>query len=405
MPNPGTPKQAVILAGGRGTRLMPLTATLPKPMLSFGGKPFLAYLVEMLVAEGIRRIVLLVGYLGEVIEAYFGDGAAFGVAITYSKGPVEDDTGTRMARARPLLDEVFVLVYCDNYWPMPLQQMWASFQRTSVLAQVVVYRNADAHTKHNLRVHNGLVTAYDKSRTLSDLRGVDIGFLILHRAVLDLLDEGNSSFEASVYPKLVAGGQLAAFETDHRYYSVGSHERLPLTEQFLARKMTIFLDRDGTLNRRPPPAEYVRSWADWEWLPGVLEALRLLTTSGYRILVVTNQPGIARGMMSEDDLLAIHRRMTDEAAAAGGHIEYVFYCPHGWNDGCDCRKPQPGMLYQAQRKYHLDLSRTPLIGDDERDGQAASAAGCPYWVLDANSDMDLLSVVRSFLAGRVMLRA
>jgi D-glycero-D-manno-heptose 1,7-bisphosphate phosphatase len=168
--------------------------------------------------------------------------------------------------------------------------------------------------------------------------------------------------------------------TGHRYYSVSSHERLPATAEFLARCPAVILDRDGVLNKRPPRAQYVRSWEGWEWLPGAREALRVLKEAGYRVIVVSNQAGIARGAMTERDLAGIHERMSLDTEEAGGHIDAIYSCPHGWDDGCACRKPKPGMLYAAQRDFHLDLNRTSFIGDDERDAQAAEAAGCP-WVL------------------------
>jgi D-glycero-D-manno-heptose 1,7-bisphosphate phosphatase len=377
------PTQAVIFAGGLGSRLRPLTDTLPKPMLRFDGRPFLEYLIGALREQGVRRVLLLLGYLPEVIQDYFGDGSQFGVEIDYQVSAVEDDTGRRLWLARQRLDPHFLLLYCDNYWPLDLAAMWRCYRQSGCQAQVTVYRNRDGYSRSNLRISgDGRVVLYDKSRQAEGLEGVDIGFLLLRRDVVDMLPAGgNASFEKEVYPRLVAARALSAFVTDHRYYSVGSLERLPVTAEFLRCRPTIFLDRDGTLNRRMPPGEYVRSWHTWEWLPGALQALALLHRAGWRTLVVTNQPGIARGHLTMAALEDIHRHMRDEAEAAGGMIEAVLVCPHGWDENCDCRKPRPGMLFQAQHHYHLDLTRTPLIGDDERDGAAAAAAGSPYHVL------------------------
>jgi D-glycero-D-manno-heptose 1,7-bisphosphate phosphatase len=215
--------------------------------------------------------------------------------------------------------------------------------------------------------------------------------------VLALLPEQDALFEEAVYPQLVRQRQLLAYVTDHRYYSVGSLERLPLTEAFLARQLTVMLDRDGVLNKKPPRAHYVRTWDEFEWLAGAKEALRLLTTAGYRVIVVSNQAGIARGAMTEAALTHIHERMQAEAAQAGGQIEAVYCCMHDWEAGCECRKPKPGMLFQAQRDFHLDLSRTFFIGDDERDAQAADAAGCPSVLV--SDDRPLLDVARKLVSG------
>lgn len=391
------PEQAVILAGGRGTRLAPITDVVPKPMVAFHGKPFLEYLIEMLRDQGFSRILLLLGYLSEIVQDHFQEGYRWGVKIDYSVSPVEDDTGTRVRRASSLLDTTFLLTYCDNYWPMPFEELWASFCRSNALAQVTVYENRDEYTRSNLRVNaEGFVDIYDRSRVEEGLQGVDIGFLLAHREILDLLPEGNVSLEASLYPRLIAEGQLAAFTTGHRYYSVSTHERLPVTEDFLARRPAVILDRDGVLNRKMPRAEYVCSWADWQWLPGSKEAIRALVDSGYRVIVVTNQAGVARGALTEEALASIHDMMQHEVEAAGGRIDAIYCCPHDWDEDCTCRKPKPGMLLQAQREFNLDLSQVTFIGDDERDGEAAVRANCRFRMVAEGTS--LMEIVNNLIA-------
>jgi histidinol-phosphate phosphatase family protein len=396
--SPDRPTQAVILAGGRGTRLQPLTDTRPKPMIEFHGRPFLEYMVEMLRDQGFERILLLLGYLPDVIRDHFGDGSAFGVEIRYSVTEPDDLTGRRMQVAAPLLDDVFLLAYCDNYWPLRFDDMWRRYTAAGLPCMVTVYDNRDGYSRDNMAVDaDSRVRVYDRTRTAQGLAGVEIGYAIVDRTTLDLLPEHDELFEQAVYPPLVERGELLAYVTGHRYYSVGSHERLPLTERFLAREPTIILDRDGTLNERPPRAEYVRTPGDFRWLPGSLDALRLLADAGYRIVVVSNQAGIARGAMTEADLDAVSAKMLADATAAGVEIAALYHCPHGWDEGCECRKPRPGMLLQAQRDFDLDLSRTYFMGDDERDGQAAAAAGCPFAFV--SEDAPLLAHVRALLAG------
>ena len=389
------------MAGGLGTRLRPLTDTRPKPMIEFHGKPFLEYLVEMLRDQGFERVLMLLGYLPEVIKEYFGDGSRWGLSIKYSVSPVGDETGRRIKLAAPNIDPNFLLMYCDNYWPMSFDAMWRHYSDAGAPAMVTVYCNADGYTRDNLRVgDDGYVAEYDKSRTKPGLQGVDIGFMILQRDVIDLLPDDNVSLEAVVYPQLVARRQMLAYVTQHRYYSVSTHERLELTGQFLNRCPTVLLDRDGVLNKAMPRAEYVRSWAEWEWLPGSKEALGLLKNAGYRVILISNQPGIARGEMTEEALNDIHQRMKAEVEEACGEISAIYYCPHGWDDGCQCRKPRPGMLFQAQRDFHLDLSRTYFVGDDERDAQAATAAGCPSALVSEGEP--LLEIARRLVDHQIM---
>jgi D-glycero-D-manno-heptose 1,7-bisphosphate phosphatase len=123
----------------------------------------------------------------------------------------------------------------------------------------------------------------------------------------------------------------------------------------------------------------------------------MLHEANYRVIIISNQAGIARGAMTRANLFEIHQRMQAEAAEGGGRITAVYFCPHDWEEGCACRKPQPGMLFEAQRDFSLDLSHTLVIGDDERDAQAAAAAGCPAALV--TNDVSLLDITRKVVAG------
>ncbi|NQT26842.1 NTP transferase domain-containing protein, partial [candidate division KSB1 bacterium] len=226
--------QAVILAGGRGTRLRPLTDTLPKPMIQFHGKPFLEHLINNLREQGITKILLLLGYLPEVIKNYFGNGERFGIHIDYSITDENNDTGRRIKLAESLIDGNFLLMYCDNYWPLDLERLMAFHNNNRTAATVTVYTNKDGITRNNMYVdENGYVVKYDKSRTDKNLNGVEIGFFILEKKVLDLMPDDNFSFEKVVLPQLIEKRQLSGYLTDHRYYSIGSLERISKMEKFL----------------------------------------------------------------------------------------------------------------------------------------------------------------------------
>ncbi|CAN5895506.1 HAD-IIIA family hydrolase [soil metagenome] len=394
------PTQAVILAGGRGTRLRPITDTIPKGMVRFHGKPFMGHQVDMLREQGFDRALMLLGYLPDVVMDHFGDGRDYGVDISYEVTAPDDLTAYRVNEAKHLLDDTFVLMYCDNYWPMRMDEMWAQYVEADLPAQITVYANDDGYTRDSVIVADGRCKVFDRERTTPNLHGVEISYAILDRdTVVDLLPEHQELFEVAVYEPLARQGRLGAYWSDHRYYSVGGHERLPLTEEFFARRPTVILDRDGTLNERPPRASYVTRPDELCWLPGSLDALRAFSDHGWRVIVVTNQAGIARGAMTTTDLERVHARLCADAEAAGGRIDAIYHCPHGWDEGCRCRKPAPGMLIQAQRDHHLDLTRTVFVGDDERDGQAADAAGCPFVRVDG--DTSLLDATRQLLSTRM----
>jgi histidinol-phosphate phosphatase family protein len=398
------PTQAVILAGGRGTRLAPITDTIPKAMVPFHGKPFMEHTLDMLREQGFEKVLLLLGYKAEVIQEHFGDGSRLGLQIEYSVTGADDLTASRVRVAEAMLDERFLLLYCDNYWPMRFDAMWESYAASGRPAQITVYTNRDGYTRDSVIVEpGGKVAVFDRGRTTPGLAGVEISYAILERETvlgllppLEALPAGDMLFEDAVYTPLAEQGLLHAFESDHRYYSVGGHARLPLTDAFFAREPAVILDRDGTLNERPPRASYVTRPEEFRWLPGALEALALLREAGHRVIVVTNQAGIGRGALTEEDLEAIHARMRADAEAAGGRIDAIYHCPHDWDEGCACRKPRPGMLFQAQREHHLDLTRTTFVGDDERDGEAADAAGAPFVLV--TDERPLLPAVRSLLS-------
>ncbi|MER9120439.1 HAD-IIIA family hydrolase [Mesorhizobium sp. M0954] len=393
------PRQAVILAGGRGTRMRPITLDRPKPMVPVLGRPFLEYQVEQLRQEGFERVLLLLGYLPHVVMEHFGDGSRFGLSIEYAVTRPDDLTSSRVSNARHLIDPCFLLLYCDNYWPMRMERLWQRFCAASKPGMITVYSNKDGYSRGSVILDaNDNVTVFDRLRTTPGLQGVEISYAILTDLALELLPDEDTLFEEAIYTPLATQHRLAGFVSEHRYYSVGSIERLPATERFMSREKTMLVDRDGVLNCRPPRAQYVCSWDQWEWVPGAKQALALLNEAGYRIIIISNQAGIARGAMTAADLEALHQRMCAECEAVGGKIAEIYHCPHGWDDGCDCRKPKPGMLYQAQRDFDLDLTRTLFVGDDDRDRQAAEAADCLY--AQVSERYSLLDLTRQLLSKR-----
>lgn len=378
-------EQAVILAGGLGTRMAPFTEHNPKPMYEINGKPFLEYLIGQIKSFGIKDILLLLGYLPQKIIEYFGDGKAFDVNITYSITPVEFETGARLRNAKDKLNDEFLLMYCDNYCPINFKKLQKDYLDNGADIQITAYANKDGYTKSNLLIDaTNKVTCYDKKRTIQGLQGVDIGYAIVKKELLQLLPDGNCNFEQMVYPLVVKNQKMFASITEHRYYSIGSWERIELTKQFFLQKKTIFLDRDGTLNIRPPKACYVTKPEEFIWIDGAREAVAELKKAGYQIFLISNQPGIARGCLTEFGLHCIDEKMQNELREIGGKIDGIYYCPHNWDEGCDCRKPKPGLFYQAQKEHSLNLTLCIMIGDDERDMQAAKEAGCKGILVDDN---------------------
>ena len=144
-------------------------------------------------------------------------------------------------------------------------------------------------------------------------------------------------------------------------------------------KKVVFLDRDGTINRDSP--EYIKSWSEFEFLPESMAALKRLNQNGFTAIVITNQSAVPRNFISREELDYLHTMMRKQVTAGGGHIKDIFFCPHMPTDGCNCRKPQAGLIIQAQRKYAIDLESAVMIGDSAKDIECARNAGCCSTVL------------------------
>lgn len=232
--------QAVILAGGLGTRLRPLTFTTPKPMILIHNKPFLSYIIELLKRNGITHVLLLVGYLHEQIEKYFKDGKGFSMSIGYSYSPIEAETGTRIKNAISVLDNFFLLLYADNYWSLNLVNLVEFYKRMKTKASIVAYHNSDDATKHNMYIdEKGFVQVYDKTRASKNLNGLDIGFFLLDKTILNNLPEDNFSFEEIMIPRLIRDKELVGFLTNEKYYALSSPSRIPMIEEYFKREKLI----------------------------------------------------------------------------------------------------------------------------------------------------------------------
>jgi D-glycero-D-manno-heptose 1,7-bisphosphate phosphatase len=144
-------------------------------------------------------------------------------------------------------------------------------------------------------------------------------------------------------------------------------------------KKVVFLDRDGVINKDSP--EYIKSWAEFEFLPGSLEAIRQLALNKFEIIIITNQSAVNRKLMTKDDLKYLHNRLNKAVESKGGQIRDIFFCPHTPEEECACRKPRPGLIYRAQQKYQIDLSSTAMVGDSAKDIECARNAGCRYAIL------------------------
>ncbi len=224
--------QAVILAGGLGSRLRPITETMPKPMVPVAGVPYLEYQLRELARQEIRDIVLLTGYLGHQIEDYFGTGEQLGIRLRYSQEPQPLGTGGALRLALPLLDEEFLVIYGDSYLPIDYSAVLVKLRSSGAEGVVVVYNNrlSDTSVKNNIDLdENDYVTRYEKDG--EHLSYVDAGVLGFRRSALAGPSEsGVSSLETETFPKLISRRLLLGYPTGQRFYDIGTLERLKTIE-------------------------------------------------------------------------------------------------------------------------------------------------------------------------------
>ncbi len=231
--------QAVILAGGLGTRFRPLTLKTPKSMISIMGKPYLEYQLQYLKSYNITNILLCVGYLGESIQSHFGDGQPWGVRIKYSFEENPLGTGGALKNAGHLLDDRFFLIYGDSYLPTDYLSIEKKFTDIDKMVLMVLYDNREyTSVPNNVSLNKeGIVTHYEKDSDNRILQYVDAGVLALKKEVLDIVPSDQTvSLENKVLPDLIARQECAGFVTQERFYDIGTPERLKLFETYLKKQ-------------------------------------------------------------------------------------------------------------------------------------------------------------------------
>ncbi|MFH1038178.1 MAG: sugar phosphate nucleotidyltransferase [PVC group bacterium] len=226
--------QAVIVTGGRGTRLRPVTDSVPKGMVEIGGRPFLEHLIVYLRRTGVTGILLCTGYRGEMIESYFGDGDRLGLRIDYSLEDRPLGTGGALKRAWPKLEDAFFLLNGDTLLPADYRQLRVAFEKTKALMMVSVFPGEAPGLPPNLRVEGGRITACAADSPAASLTHADAGVRMARKAIADYFPpEDVFSLEEDLYPRLIEAGELGAWPVERKFYDIGTPERVRIFEQYL----------------------------------------------------------------------------------------------------------------------------------------------------------------------------
>jgi NDP-sugar pyrophosphorylase family protein len=228
-----------ILAGGLATRLRPVTEKVPKSLIEINGEPFVAHQLRLLAANGIRRVTLCVGFLGEMLEAWGGDGSRFGMELTYSyDGPSLLGTAGAIRKARPLLGPDFFVLYGDSYLPCDYRAVQQAFETSGKRALMTVYHNRGLWDSSNVRFENGRILAYDKKVRPPEMRHIDYGLGVFDACAFDDVPENAPSDLADLYQRLLTSRELAGLEIGQRFYETGSFAGIEELAAYLANHKT-----------------------------------------------------------------------------------------------------------------------------------------------------------------------
>jgi D,D-heptose 1,7-bisphosphate phosphatase len=396
-----TLKQVVVLCGGKGTRMGSLGENIPKALVPLAGKPLLEHQLDLAHRYGFEEIILLTGHLGECIESHFGHGGYRGMELRYfcEKGPL--GTAGALKTIEEHLRDDFVAFYGDTIMSIDLQRLSAFHVENRAAATLVVHPNHHPYDSDLLDIDEAgrVIALYPKPRDPAEIHRnlANAGLYVLSRHLLNYASAGTKSdLDRFVLPTAFCNGEkIMAYNTTEYITDMGTPERLKSVEaDVLSGKVArlnrantrpaVFLDRDGVLNVDDDRAVTAEKM---QLLPGVAEAIRRINRSEHLAVVVTNQPAIAKGFMSEVDLAAAHARLETLLGAEHAFVDRIYHCPHHPEKGfegerpelkidCTCRKPLPGMLLAAAADLNIDLSRSFMIGDRTVDIQAGSDAGC-----------------------------
>jgi len=392
--------QVAVLMGGLGTRLKDYTKTCPKALVEVNGRPFFDYQLDLLIAWGFRKFVFLIGYKADMVEEYYGDGSSRGISISYSyDGEKLLGTGGAVRRACKYLEDDFLLIYGDSFMDIDYAETLYRYERgkaEGARALMTVLRNNNRFDKSNVIMSDGRLTLYDKHNPTPDMDYIDYGVCMYEKSLFESFPEDEAFDIATIQHELSVKGEMVPQIVTKRFYEIGSPESLAEFSGYANKRYNeyhpaVFVDRDGVINEilwndDIEQLDSPMKVSQFKFLPHVAEALRECKDKGYYIFVVTNQPGAAKGKTDLATLYDINTYMIDALAEQNVEIDDLFMCPHYPKElpqtkekflikKCNCRKPEPGLILRAMRKYNIDMSSSFMIGDSCSDVVAGSAVG------------------------------
>ena len=416
--------EVIVLAGGLGTRLRSVVHEIPKCLAPVGGKPFLGYLLDWLVSQGVNHVVFSVGYLREqVIDYVQSRDWPFTYDFAIEETPLGTGGGIRLSLEKCRENQVFV-VNGDTFFPVDLKAMPCAHAITLGLKPMQDFDRYGAVEVRRASACDGVAMTEEKwffgyrpEKYFSSAAGkadalqitafhekahceeglINGGIYAIDRSRLDLSSLPEKfSFEKEVLEPGAAIGEIGGWVSDAYFIDIGIPEdyqkaQWAIPAWFSVQKAseavmkadasTLFLDRDGVLNRHLP-GDYVRTPQMWEWMPGVLQALAQWSGKFKHIILVTNQRGVGKGLMTDAQLAQVHARMMQDILEAGGRIDLILTCT-AVSEEDPRRKPNPGMFYEACSLFpDIDAKSSVMVGDAPSDAAFANNCGMQFILLN-----------------------
>jgi D,D-heptose 1,7-bisphosphate phosphatase len=370
--------EVIILAGGFGTRLQSVVKDVPKPMADISGKPFLEYLFKYLVQYNINHVVLSVGYRQEVIKKYFGS-SYDNIKITYSCETEPLGTGGAIKQAlKYIKDEVCFVLNGDTFFNINLNELVKHGRKNSkIIVALKGMLNINRYGSVQIDQYGNI--EHFKEKQFFKKAFINGGVYFLKKNIFESFKSNVFSFEKYLEENFQILKAKGLCFNDKYFVDIGIPEDYKKAQKDLIKRKALFLDRDGIVNI---DTGHLVKISDFKFSDSIFELCKFFQQKDYRIFIITNQAGIAKGYYTEDDFNVLTQWMLNEFIKNSIFIDKVYYCPHHPTDGisvykqnCDCRKPKDGMLQKAVSEFNVDLSKSILIGDKLSDIEAGKMAG------------------------------
>lgn len=376
--------EAIILAGGFGTRLRHIVKDVPKPMANVNYKPFLRYILSYLKRNKINKVILATGYKSEIIEKYF-ENEYHGIEILYSVEKEPLGTGGAIKKALEYCnDEDVFIINGDTYFDVDLISMKKFHKSKKSLLTIATKKMNQFNRYGNILFDEEKKIKFFQEKRFVDEGNINGGVYIISKTALDYVSDTKFSFEKIFMEANVGKNCFYSFESNGYFIDIGIPEDYERAQNDFKnfeknKNKALFLDRDGTINI---DNGYTHKLEDLNFIESIPKLISTYNKTGYKVIVITNQAGIARGYYSVKEMHNFHKYMDQQLEAFDAYIDAYYYCPHHpeFTGKCKCRKPNTKMIEDAIEDFNIDIKESILIGDTKVDVETGEKLGIKSYI-------------------------